>query len=120
MFLYSKYSFFVFKISKSLFFAITIVIFPQHLAFSQNTIFNFISVNPSFLGYTNYSKIFKCFALFKYYLNTYHSTNNIHYLIRSILILTRISLFITIKKLGFQIHPLPPLKTISLFTHFFF
>ena len=31
----------------------------------------------------------------------------------------KISLFITIQKLSFQIDPLPPLRTFSLFMHFF-
>ena len=34
-------------------------------------------------------------------------------------LLAKISLFLTIKKLGFQIEPLPPLRTFYLFAHFF-
>ena len=34
-------------------------------------------------------------------------------------LLTRMSLFLTIKKLGFQIDPLPPLSPMSLYILFF-
>ena len=65
---------------------ILVWLYLEHWAFTQNTTF-FWYFNKSFIfALKNYLKIFEYLALFEYYSNIFHNTNNISYLIRSILL----------------------------------